>query len=198
MKNLQFYFYIIYMSEIATRQPKTAPIVSVSNNTAEDRLLEFVDQQIEKMRQYSKIGDGGPIPGFYTLNSALMDYSSIQASLISLDVLAKVECDKATENFKNWQAQKYLEARSILNPITVTASKWYSSNEIDAYVRSHYHDEYTQLHEEMVCAEMKVAVIRRLLDMWDKQSLILNRLCKNIETEMASQFNGNNIGLNNN
>jgi len=184
------------MSEIATRAPKTAPVVSVSNSNAEDRLLEFVEQQIEKMRKYSKLGDGSGIPGFYELNQALMDYTSIQASLISIDVLAKIECDKATEAFKEWQAQKYIEARTILNPISVTASKWYSSNEIDAYVRSHYRDEYNELHQNMAFAEMKVAAIRRLLDSWNTQSLILNRLCKNVETEMASQFNGNNIGLN--
>lgn len=182
------------MSEIATRQQRM-PVVSVSNSTAEDRLLEFVEQQIEKMRQYSKLGNG-PIPGFYELNQALMEYTNIQASLISLDVLAKVEYDKATEAFKDWQAEKYIEARSVLNPMTVTASKWYSSSEIDAYVRSHYRDEYNDLHQSMAYAEMKVAAIRRLLDMWDKQSLVLNRLCKNVETEMASQFNGSSLGLN--
>lgn len=182
------------MEGISTRQVK-APVVNVSDTSAEDRLLEFAEKNIEKMRGYTKLGNG-PVPGFYELNAALMEYSNIQASLISLDVIAKIECDKATEEFKEWQAQRYLDARSVLNPVSMTASKWYSASELDAYVRNRYKDEYSRLHKAMACAEMKVALIRRLLDMWDKQSLVLNRLCKNVETEMASQFNGNGLGLN--
>lgn len=187
--------------QVATRQVPnnntTAPVVTVSDTSAEDRLLEFVETQIEKIRAYTKIGSGSGMPGFYELNEALLDYTSIQASLISLDVIAKIECDKATEAFKDWQAQKYIEARTMLNPISVTASKWYSASEIEAYVRCKYKDEYNELHQNMTYAEMKVAAIRRLLDSWNTQSIILSRLCKNIETEMASMYNGNNIGLNN-
>lgn len=195
------------MDEIQTRQVATrqipanqtdkAPVVTVSDTSAEDKLLEFVETQIEKIRKYTQIGSGSGLPGFYELNQALLDYTSIQSSLISLDVIAKIECDKATEAFKDWQAQKYIEARTILNPISVTASKWYSSSEIEAYIRCKYRDEYNELHQNMAYAEMKVAAIRRLLDSWNTQSIILSRLCKNIETEMASMYNGNNLGLNN-
>ncbi len=190
----------IQTRKVATRQVQnqsSVPVVTVSDTSAEDRLLEFVEEQTEKIRKYTQIGSGAGMPGFYELNQALLDYTSIQSSLISLDVLAKIECDKATEEFKNWQAQKYIEARTILNPITVTASKWYSSSEIEAYIRCKYKDEYDSLHQKMSYAEMKVAAIRRLLDSWNTQSIILSRLCKNIETEMASMYNGNNLGLNN-
>lgn len=187
---------------VATRQipnnnTSSAPVVTVSDTSAEDRLLEFVETQIEKIRKYTQIGSGNGMPGFYELNQALLDFTSVQASLISLDVIAKIECDKATEAFKDWQSQKYIEARTMLNPISVTASKWYSASEIEAYVRCKYKDEYNELHQNMAYAEMKVAAIRRLLDSWNTQSIILSRLCKNIETEMASMYNGNNIGLNN-
>ena len=45
--------------------------------------------------------------------------------------------------------------------------------------------EYNKLHREMSCAEMKVDAMRRIQDSWNTYSLILNRLCKNVETEMA-------------
>lgn len=195
------------MSEVATRQVATrqmpqqtqssVPQTSISDTSAEDRLLEFIEKQIEKIRKYSQVGSGAGMPGFYELNEALMEYTNVQASLISLDVIAKIECDKATEEFKNWQAQKYIEARTLLNPISVTASKWYSASEIESYIRVKNSKEYNDLHQKMVYAEMKVAAIRRLLDSWNTQSIILSRLCKNVETEMASMYNGNNLGLNN-
>ena len=192
----------IQTRQVATRQlpntSNTVPQVTVTDTSAEDRLLEFVEQQIDKMRKYSTLGSGAGVPGFYELNEALMEYTGVQASLISLDVIAKIECDKATEEFKNWQAERYIEARNVLNPISVTASKWYSSSEIESYIRCKYSKEYSELHQKMAYAEMKVAAIRRLLDSWNTQSIILSRLCKNIETEMASMYNGNNLGLNNN
>lgn len=175
---------------------ESVPEVTVADTSAEDRLLDFVEKQIDKMKKYTKLGNGEGLPGFYELNEALMEYSSIQASLISLDVLAKVECDKATEAFKDWQSEKYIEAREVLCPISVAASKWPSSSEIEAYVRVHYRETYQKLHKEMAMAEMKVAAIRRLLDSWNTQSLILNRLSKNVEAEMLSMHNGNNLGLN--
>ena len=182
--------------QVPNQQTNSIPEVTVTDTSAEDRLLEFVETQINKMKKYATLGSGSGMPGFYELNEALMEYTNVQASLVSLDVIAKIECENATEEFKNWMAQKYIECRSLLNPISVTASKWYSASEIEYYIRCKYHTEYSELHQKMAMAEMKVAAIRRLLDSWNTQSIILSRLCKNVETEMASMYNGNNLGLN--
>ena len=152
----------------------------------EDRLLEYVESQIERMKRYTDLGNSDGIPGFYELNQALMEFTTIQSSLISMGVMAKMEYDKATEAFKDWYSEKYVETRERLNPPSLAGSKWASQTEIDAYIRMENRTEYNKLHREMSCAEMKVDAMRRIQDSWNTYSLILNRLCKNVETEMAN------------
>ena len=156
-----------------------------NTSSPEDRLLEYVESQISKMKKYTDLGNSDGIPGFYELNQALMEFTTIQSSLISMGVIAKIEYDKATEAFKDWYSEKYVETRERLNPPSLAGSKWASQTEIDAYIRRENRTEYGRLHKEMVCAEMKVDAMRRIQDSWNTYSLILNRLCKNVETEMA-------------
>ena len=165
---------------------KTRTIPKKDNiSSPEDRLLEYVESQINKMKKYTDLGNSDGIPGFYELNQALMEFTTIQSSLISMGIIAKIEYDKATEAFKEWYSEKYVETRERLNPPSLAGNKWASQTEIDAYIRRENRTEYGRLHKEMVCAEMKVDAMRRIQDSWNTYSLILNRLCKNVETEMA-------------
>lgn len=161
--------------------------------SAEDRLLEFVEEQIEKMRKYSNLGSPQGSPGWFELNNALMDFNRIQTGLIGLDVIAKQEAFHAEEALKEKQAEWYIDARATLNPPNISAQKWFSSSEIDAYVRVHHRDELRELNREYNAAQSKVAAIRRLLDAWDKQALILNRLSKNLETETLAFSNESKV-----
>lgn len=168
---------------------KTRTLASANKNnnmnSPEDRLLEYVESQIDKMKKYTDLGNSDGIPGFYELNQALMEFTTIQSSLISMGVMAKIESDRATEAFKDWYSEKYVETRERLNPPTLAGNKWASQTEIDSYIRRENRTEYGRLHKEMVCAEMKVDAMRRIQESWNTYSLILNRLCKNVETEMA-------------
>lgn len=164
-------------------------MATIKERTAEDKLLEFVEQQISQMQKYSNLGELQGSPGWFELNNALMDYNRIQTSLIGLDVMAKQEAYKADELLKDKQAEWYIEAKEKLNPLSLSAQKWCSSSEIEAYVRVNHQDELHKLTREANAANNKVAVIRRLLDSWDKYALILNRLCKNVETESLAFAN---------
>lgn len=168
---------------------KTRTLASANKNnnmnSPEDRLLEYVESQIDKMKKYTDLGNSDGIPGFYELNQALMEFTTIQSSLISMGVMAKIESDRATEAFKDWYSEKYVETRERLNPPSLAGNKWASQTEIDSYIRRENRTEYGRLHKEMACAEMKVDAMRRIQESWNTYSLILNRLCKNVETEMA-------------
>lgn len=177
------------MNTIPTRQPKVSvedAFASYNQKSAEDELLEFVEDQIKLMQRYTNLGDPQGMPGFVELNAALMDYNRVQTSLIGLDVIAKQEAYRAEETLKDKQAEWYIEARTKLNPPSLSAQKWYSSSELEAYIRVHHTDELHDLSRKANAANAKVAAIRRLLDSWDKQILVLNRLCKNIESEVLS------------
>lgn len=170
------------MSDIPVRQRVTVT-TSPIEKTSEEKLFDFVDEQIDKMKRYSNLGDPSGMPGFIELNQALMGYNTVLYSLQTMDVIAKQEAYRATETFKDFLAEKYIEARNILNPPSIAASKWYSSSEIESYVRTHWHDEYRRLSDEKQAAESKLAFIRRLLDGWSDYKFNLNTLSKNIQTE---------------
>lgn len=160
-----------------------------NQKSAEDRLLEFVETQINRMQKYTNLGSPQGSPGWFELNNALMEFNGMQTSLIGLDVIAKQEAYKAEEALKDKQAEWYIEAREKLNPVTLSAQKWYSTSELEAYVRVHHREELHKLSAEANAASAKVAAVRRLLDAMDKYALILSRLSKNLETETLAFAN---------
>lgn len=171
--------------EVQTRKPikrtEDSSFEEYAKKSAEEELFDYVNTNIAKMQKYCMLGNG--MPSFFELNEALLNYTNIQCSLISLDVVAKQEAHVISEEFEQWLSEKYLEARNILNPTSLSAQKWASSKELEMWVRVNYKSTYKELSDKKTAADMKVAFIRRLLDAWDHQVLILNRLCKNIETE---------------
>jgi len=151
---------------------------------AEQRLITFCEQQIAKMSRYASLNNSEGQIGFYELNRALAEYQNINLALISLGVMAKVEYSKAKEAFEDWYAEKYITERSILNPPTVSTTKWYAAKEIEMHVRSKYKAEYKAMLMEQEYAEHKVSLLRRLQDSWTAHQYVLARLSKNVESEL--------------
>lgn len=178
---------------IPTRQ---VPSRSSSEKNSEEKLLEFVESQLELMDKYANLRNDSGFLDMYTLNEALLSYSSINCSLLSLDVVAKNELGKAQEAFDDWYAEKYHEIRSKYNLSSISAQKWLSSKEIELEIRSQYSFEYKGLKMEVDAAEKKLAFIRRLLEAWDKQLTVVRQLCRNTEIEInqlrATEALGNN------
>lgn len=166
----------------------TVPTRQINNKTPEERLIEFVEEQISKYRKYTDLADPSGMPGFYELNQALMNYSNYNFSLIAMDVIAKTELQQAKDRFDDWMAEKYMEARATLNPSSLSANKWASSKELEYYVRTHWYDEFTALNNKVNELEKKVAFLRRMLDAWNSQLMVLNRLSRNTEVE-ATKLN---------
>lgn len=164
----------------------SVPEVTVKDTSAQDRLLKFVEEQIEKMKKYTFLGNGAP--QFWELNEALCNYSTINCSLISLDVMAKEEHQDAKNAFDEFIAEKYTIIRKENNLQSIAAQKWLSTQEIMYLVQSdpRWVFEYKALRDEVNAAEKKVAFCRRLLDNMSTYSIILNRLCKNVEVETQS------------
>ena len=176
------------MAEKVVRQVKSVPEFNVDSETMskkeelEEKLLSFVDEQITKIRRYCDLGNG-PV-GFFELNRALSEFSSINCSLIALDVMVKEEYQKAQDEFDQFVAEKYVETREILNPISLSASKWASSKEIENYIMVKWKDEFWELKNKKDTCEKKVAFCRRLLDSLDAYRFNLSTLSKNAQTEV--------------
>lgn len=168
--------------EVKTRKKKEEDAFEVYvKQSAEEELFDYVNTNIAKMQRYCNLGNG--MPSFYELNEALLNFTDVYCSLISLDVVAKQELHIIKEEFEQWFSEKYFEGRNLLNPLSLSGQKWASSRELEMWVQVNYKSTFRDYKDKVEAAEMKVAFIRRLLEAWDKQSLVLNRLCKNIETE---------------
>lgn len=168
--------------DIPTRPSKTP---DTSFKSADERLLIFAEEQIEKMQRAARLDGVDGQPGFFELNKAMMEHLTVNMGLIGLNAMAKVEYEKAKNAFDDWFAEKYVEMRNELNPRSVAATKWYSTKEIEMEVRVRYKDEYKQLSDEMTYAEHKVALIRRILESWQAHQYVLSRLSKNVEVEVS-------------
>jgi hypothetical protein len=182
------------MENIPTRQSKNSiPEVNVNNTSASDRLLSFVNEQIDRMRKYTQLGNGQPT--FLELNTVLSNYSSINCSFIALDVMAKEEYQKAKDAFDEFMADKYIEARSILNPPSLSAQKWSSQKEIEYYIQHTWPFEYRALRDEMNATEKKVAFTRRLLDNLSDLKFNIGVLSKNVQAEVLNLSGARALGL---
>ena len=160
--------------------------VPVSNKeTAEDRLLNFVEEQTDKFTKYTSLAYSGSGPSYFVLNEALCNYSSIQLALASTGVMAKLDLQRKQDAFDEWFSQKYTEERYRENPREISAQKWIGSKEIEMLVRTENKEEFQRLNGEVKAAEMKVAYIRRLQDTWDGFKFVLTRLCRNADAEAS-------------
>lgn len=156
---------------------------------AEEKLTAFVNEQIDKMKAYTKLGHDGN-PSFFEVNEALMSYHNTLLALLSIHHLAKVEHIRAKEAYDDWYAGKYIEIRDDVNPRSLAAQKWYSQKEIDMMVRQRNSDEYKRLTWNVTLTDQQLSFIRRMLDGWGSHQYVLTQLSKNLIAEV----NGIGVG----
>lgn len=174
----------------STRDPGSQASSDTSSNDtssydlgAEQRLIEFVEDQIAKMREYSKLGNGKDAT-FYEVNEALMSYQNTLLALLAMHNTAKIEHMRAKEAFDDWFAQKYIAVREEVNPRSLSAQKWYSQKEIEMMVRQTYNTEYKRLSWNLTLTEQQLAFLRRLLEGWNTHQYILTQLSRNLIAEV--------------
>ena len=95
------------MSEVTTRKMRI-PRSTSTTQSEEDKLLEYVNEQIEKFRKYSNLGNTDLAPGFYELAEALRSWPDVNYSLMGMNVLAKREYQKAKNELDDVMAEKYM------------------------------------------------------------------------------------------
>lgn len=140
------------------------------------------------MSKYSNLLNSNNLVGFDELVRAQAEYQTINLSLISLNVMAKMELTKAKEAYEDWYADKYVTMREELNPRTLSAQKWLSQKEIELHIRVRYKEDYKAHLLEMEYAEQKVALMRRLMESWERHSFTLGQISSNIRAEIRGSY----------
>ena len=182
------------MSEIKTRKAKV-PEVTVADTSAEDRLLDFVEKQIKRIKDYTNLGSEEPT--FFELNEALSNWSNVNCSLVILDVMAKQEYQKAKNEYDEFIADKWFIIRNEYNLASISAQKWLSSQEINYMIQRdpRWVEEYRRLRDELNITEKKVAFCRRMLDNMESFKYNLGTLSKNVQAEVLNLTSATNMGL---
>jgi hypothetical protein len=167
--------------------PTAAPIKAQAtyDQIAEQRLVEFVDKQINDMQSRIQLGNGHE-PSFSEVNDALMSYQDTHLALLSMYHNSKFEHARAKERFDEWFAEKYMMMREELNPRSLSAQKWVSQKEIEMAVRNRYKKEFSELNWNITLADQQLSFMRRMLDNWGQYAFILNQLSKNLIAEVSS------------
>lgn len=164
------------------------PIEETTPDENDQEFLRFVEEQINKMKEYSKLGNNGVIT-FLELNQALCNYEQIYLTLIGLYNVTNIELQRKQEEFDDWYADRFLQIRARENLKDLSAQKWASQKEIEMMVRVENKFLYSSWKESILILERKVAFMRRLLEAWQSQQFILNTLQKNIAIEVAASGN---------
>ena len=171
------------MTRTVQTQPAQTQVVSNVSQTPEEELISYVKSEIDRIGKYMTFTNGQPT--FFELNEALCEYGNINCSLISIDVMAKNEFQKAKNEYDEFIAEKYSQVRKENNLQSLSAQKWLSTQELMYLVQSdpRWVMEYRRLRDEMNAAEKKVAFCRRMLDNWESFKYNLGVLSKNVQAE---------------
>ncbi len=181
---------------IRTRQPKQEtynsvvleePVIPDDPNAPRDpegKLMLFISNEIERMKQYTDLAGSAQEPSFHGVNQALTAYQNVQLGLLASHNLAKMNLTKAKEAFEDWYAGAYLDVREQVNPRALTAQKWYSQKEIEMQVRRDYSAQFHEHNNAVLLADHELNFFRRLLDSWDRYAFVLNNLSKNLISEV--------------
>lgn len=149
-----------------------------SIDKAKINYVEYAEDMINRYSRQRKIVKEGNV-NIGETNQSLSDYKAVNDFLIYEYEKKSLELDLKKSNFEQWYSEKYYEAREKLNPVSLTASKWASTKEIEMYIKVHNKEEYKELNEELIILNREVATLRRLCDSYKRMDGIFQTLSAN-------------------
>jgi hypothetical protein len=164
------------------------PIEEMDEKETED-LVQYISQKVEYMKKFLRLGADTEV-NFYELQRALVEYSNIHNSLISMSTITRFEHSKAKEDFTSWYSEKFIEIRNNVNSPDKPASKYMSATEIEYMVRTEFKDEFKKLKDEEITLEHKHHFVKELVKMWEGHNYVLSTLSSNLRSEVGSLSRG--------
>ena len=151
---------------------------SKAMSSAESDLIKYVEAQITKMDQ-KLLFDGSSTPSLARINRALMEHEHVLLALTALYEQNRWTLDAAKKAYNEWHASAFLTVRKEVNDPALSASKWYTKDEIEYMVTCKYKKEQAQLQAAIALEDSKHSLLRRLIDQWNTYHFTLTQLSKN-------------------
>ena len=145
-------------------------------------LIEDDSEKVEFMNSmFNLVKDGECTPDL--LNTALVNYASISAWLITVLESVERENNDLKNEYNVWIADKFIEVRNKLSE-NIAKSKMPSQTEITNQVIVENREEYLDWQKELQIHERKEGFYRRMNDMWKTNANMILALCNNARSEL--------------
>lgn len=144
----------------------------------EDLFIRFVQEQVVKMDE-KLLFDGTTSPPLQLIDRAIMQHEHVMLALTAMYEQARWDLKAAKAHFEEWYAEAFLKVRNEVNKTELSASKWYTKDEIDYMVTCKHKAERAELKAQIELADGKVSLFRRLIDSWNSYAFQLGQLSRN-------------------
>lgn len=165
-------------------ESENIPTRIVKKQEDEQGLIQFVEEQIEKMKGYLHLGAGKEI-NFYELEEALKGHENVHLALIGMYNVSRISLQKEEQEFDLWFSKKFLEIRSEVNRPELTAQKWAGQKEIEMMVKVRNEEEYKKIKGTLNVIEGKASFLKELMTSWSNYQWILKILSDNVRSEVG-------------
>lgn len=175
--------------EIAIRDAELIPgdeLVKNAYNDSEMKLIKFVQQNIELMKQKLL---SQAMPTLPKVNQNLLAWAGESFSLNILYQRAKYDADRVAKELKAFEDQALMDVKREYNRDD-NKKTWYSNTELQAAAHTKYKAKFAKLNAKLAVAEGRYSFMKHLMDTWSSYQFALGTVSKNLQAEAYA--NGSN------
>lgn len=175
--------------ELIVRENDLIPgeeLVKNAYNESEMKLIKFVQQNIELMKQKLL---SQAMPTLPKVNQNLLSWAGESFALNILYQRAKYDADRVKKELDAFNDQALMDVKKEYNRDD-NKKVWYSATELQAAAHTKYKAKYAKLNAKLAVAEGRYSFMKHLMDTWSSYQFALGTVSKNLQAEAYA--NGSN------
>lgn len=161
-------------------------LVKGAYSESEQKLIKFVQQNIELMKQKLLTVK---MPTLTDVNTNLLQWAGESFSLNTLYQRAKYDADRVKKELQAFEDQALMDVKREYNRDD-NKKVWYSSTELQAAAHTKYKAKFAKLNAKLAVAEGRYSFMKHLMDTWGSYQFALGTVSKNLQAEAYA--NGSN------
>ena len=161
-------------------------LVKGAYSDSEQKLIKFVQQNIELMKQKLLTVK---MPTLTDVNTNLLQWAGESFSLNILYQRAKYDADRVKKELQAFEDQALMDVKREYNRDD-NKKVWYSNTELQAAAHTKYKAKFAKLNAKLAVAEGRYSFMKHLLDTWGSYQFALGTVSKNLQAEAYA--NGSN------
>lgn len=161
-------------------------LVKGAYSEAEQKLIKFVQQNIELMKQKLLTVK---MPTLTDVNTNLLQWAGESFSLNTLYQRSKYDADRVKKELQAFEDQALMDVKREYNRDD-NKKVWYSNTELQAAAHTKYKAKFAKLNAKLAVAEGRYSFMKHLMETWGSYQFALGTVSKNLQAEAYA--NGSN------